>query len=1777
MYRLSLIVFLVITAWSAFAQNPHGDDFIVNCGDCHNADTWEISIDTFHFNHDTTAFQLSGQHLITNCISCHTDLIFKGTQSDCISCHSDIHSMSVGNDCIRCHTSDSWLVDNIPELHESNGFPLLGAHFGLFCVDCHQSETQLRFDRLGNECVNCHLDDYESTTQPNHESAGYSKECSLCHSSNSFGWEADVLDHSFFPLTLGHAIRDCSKCHLNEDLSIISSDCISCHLIEYESTVSPDHELLEFDFDCVQCHTTNPGWTPAEFISHDNLYFPIYSGSHEGEWNECVDCHTDPTNFSEFRCTNCHSPDETNDEHEEVSGYVYEDKACYACHPNGESEGSFDHNSTDFPLTGSHIGVDCLECHSDGFTGTSSDCFSCHEVDFNETTNPDHVNLNLSNDCAACHTTEPDWNPARFDIHVRYYELKGAHALIADDCAACHDGDYNNTPSNCYSCHIEDYNMVTDPNHQEANFSLECTQCHTENAWIPSTFDHDAQYFPIYSGKHDGEWSECIDCHTIPGNFSEFTCTTCHENPETDNEHDMVSGYIYQDDACLACHPNGDADMTFDHSQTAFPLTGAHVSVNCFECHEDGFENTPMDCFSCHAPDYDSSVNPNHQELNISTDCINCHTTEPDWNPARFDNHDQYYVLNGAHSIIADDCIACHNGDYINTPSQCIGCHQDDYNSVIDPNHSQANFSTDCTQCHTEDAWLPSTFDHDAEHFPIYSGKHDGEWTECIDCHTNPGVFSEFTCTNCHINPETNIQHETVSAYIYQDIACLACHPSGDADMAFDHDMTDFPLTGEHIGLNCFDCHQNGFENTSTDCFSCHATDFQASVNPNHSMLSISTNCIECHTTDPDWMPASFSVHNNYYQLNGAHALIADDCMTCHNGDYVNTPNTCIGCHQEEYNATTNPNHLQAQFGTDCASCHTEDAWLPATFDHDAQYFPIYSGAHMGVWSECTECHTDINNFAVFSCVSCHLNPETDIEHTIVGGYIYEDNACLACHPAGDADMAFDHNATAFPLTGGHIGVDCLDCHMNGFVDTPMNCDACHLPDYNASTNPNHSTLGLPQTCDDCHTTEPGWIPATFDIHDQYYLLTGEHQVIADNCIVCHDGDYVNTPNSCDGCHISDYNAATNPNHLTLGIPITCETCHTTDPDWKPATFDIHDDYYELVEAHELIADDCVACHNGDYNNTPNTCVGCHLDDYNSTTNPNHSQAQFNTDCEMCHTQTSWIPSTFDHDAMYFPIYSGTHLDEWTTCMECHTNPNNLAEFSCIVCHLNPETDDEHVLVGGYIYEDNACLACHPIGESSGAFDHNDTSFPLTGAHDGLDCLDCHMNGYMDTPTNCDACHMPDYNASTNPDHPDLAIPVTCDDCHTTEPGWIPAAFDIHDQYYTLTGAHLDIATDCVACHNGDYVNTPNTCDGCHINDYNASVNPDHIDLNLPVTCESCHTTDPDWKPATFDIHDDYYELLEAHALIADDCVACHDGDYNNTPNTCVGCHLDDYNSTTNPNHSQAQFNTDCEMCHTQTSWIPSTFDHDAQYFPIYSGTHLGEWSVCMDCHTNPNNLAEFSCIVCHMNPETDDEHVGVGGYIYEDNACLVCHPTGESAGAFDHNNTAFPLTGAHDGLDCLDCHMNGYIDTPTNCDACHMPDYNASTNPDHPDLAIPLTCDDCHTTDPGWIPATFDIHDQFYILTGAHLDIATDCVACHNGDYNNTPNTCDGCHMNDYNASTNPDHPDLAIPITCADCHTTDSGWIPATFDIHNQYYPLTGGASNDTRRLCTLPQRRL
>jgi len=623
MYRLSSIILFFLGSLSLFAQSPHGDKLNINCAKCHNPGGWEINYSTIKFDHNDTDYSLEGTHAQTDCKQCHETLVFNEAPTDCASCHSDIHSMTVGNDCASCHTPKDWLVDNIPELHEENGFPLIGAHSNLSCVDCHESNNNVQFDRIGNECVNCHNDDFTSAQSPNHQTANFTTNCIECHDPLSTSWDTEIVNHDFFPLTLGHDIQDCSQCHTSGNFSDADPNCLSCHQNDYAGTQNPNHQSSGFSTNCVACHTTNPGWTPADYGNHD--FFPLtlghdiqdcnechttgnfsdadpncvschqndYAGTtnpnhqNSGFSTDCVSCHsTNPgwtpaiinhdffpltlghdiqdcnechttSNFSDAdpNCVTCHQTDynNTTDPNHVSAGFPTDCVSCHTTNP-GWTPATINHDF--FPLTLGHDIQDCNQCHTTAnFSDADPNCVTCHQTDYNATTNPNHSSVGFSTDCISCHTTNPGWTPAT--INHDFFPLTLGHDI--QDCNQCHTtGNYSDADPNCVTCHQTDYNNTNDPSHTAANFPTDCVSCHTTNpGWTPAIFDHDGQYFPIYSGPHQDEWNDCLDCHTNPNNFSEFSCFKCHSQSETDNDHSEVNGYTYVSSECLRCHPNG--------------------------------------------------------------------------------------------------------------------------------------------------------------------------------------------------------------------------------------------------------------------------------------------------------------------------------------------------------------------------------------------------------------------------------------------------------------------------------------------------------------------------------------------------------------------------------------------------------------------------------------------------------------------------------------------------------------------------------------------------------------------------------------------------------------------------------------------------------------------------------------------------------------------------------------------------------------------------------------------------------------------------------------------------------------------------------------------------------------------------------------------------------------------------------------------------------------------------------------------------------------------
>src|SRR5512137_595114 len=193
----SLIVVAIMLIFNRIqTDSPHGAKFKISCGLCHSSKSWELDRTIYSFDHNKTNLPLTGQHTMIDCRQCHKSLVFSEAKSNCINCHKDIHQATVGYECARCHTPESWLVHNVSDIHQMSRFPLLGMHRVADCEQCHKSESLLRFDVQGVNCIDCHRQNYLGTTNPNHVQAGFSQDCTPCHPINAIQWGGAGFDHS---------------------------------------------------------------------------------------------------------------------------------------------------------------------------------------------------------------------------------------------------------------------------------------------------------------------------------------------------------------------------------------------------------------------------------------------------------------------------------------------------------------------------------------------------------------------------------------------------------------------------------------------------------------------------------------------------------------------------------------------------------------------------------------------------------------------------------------------------------------------------------------------------------------------------------------------------------------------------------------------------------------------------------------------------------------------------------------------------------------------------------------------------------------------------------------------------------------------------------------------------------------------------------------------------------------------------------------------------------------------------------------------------------------------------------------------------------------------------------------------------------------------------------------------------------------------------------------------------------------------------------------------
>lgn len=490
------------------------------------------------------------------------------------------------------------------------------------------------------------------------------------------------------------------------------------------------------------------------------------------------------------------------------------------------------------------------------------------------------------------------------------------------------------------------------------------------------------------------------------------------------------------------------------------------------------------------------------------------------------------------------------------------------------------------------------------------------------------------------------------------------------------------PLSRVHENLegisNCVQCHESGREISGAKCLACH-TEIKAQIDARKGFhfSNAAASCITCHKEHlgrdariTRFDEKQFDHTKTGFMLDGKHAPLS--CEQCHaeknikssevrkilaehpHKTFLGLDQRCNSCHPDRHRGT---------LSLDCQSCHTTNAWSPASvFDHAKAKYPLL-WKHRPV--DCAKCHEGMGKKGtdqpvLFStkdfadCRSCHTSPH---------GSRFADKTCSSCHtPEGwNVVVSFNHTRTRFPLTGKHADVPCAKCHARSATNKSnvvsfatkefVDCRPCH-------TSP-HGPGMARQQCKSCH--DPGsWKMQTnvqFDHTLTKFSLEGRHASI--KCEQCHKplpkaaylDRYRIKFGTCVSCHADYHGGQFGDRHSN-----DCAACHTL-RSFKPSTFDLAkhaETKLPLTGGHGAVP--CRECHGAavrggkatiSYRGIDAECQGCHKDVHGKQFEQNGQ-----TLCRTCHTPNNWRSLAFNHETMStFPL-TGAHRR--VPCVACH-------------------------------------------------------------------------------------------------------------------------------------------------------------------------------------------------------------------------------------------------------------------------------------------------------------------------------------------------------------------------------------------------------------------------------------------------------------------------------------------------------------------------------------------
>lgn len=602
------------------------------------------------------------------------------------------------------------------------------------------------------------------------------------------------------------------------------------------------------------------------------------------------------------------------------------------------------------------------------------------------------------------------------------------------------------------------------------------------------------------------------------------------------------------------------------------PLARAHQSLsgneNCTKCHELSTKAPTFRCLECHK-EIAAEIELNrglHASFPRSAapgeSCVKCHSDHNGadfqmvhWTPTPqgFDHAKTGFVLDGKH--IGVSCRACHMAQHIPAPARALLAQKD-------LNQTWLGLSPSCSTCHKD--------------------VHEGRFGN--------------NCGTCHSTADWKAA-------------------SFDA-RTFDHSRTQFPLTGEHRHVACNSCHTPGSDGQPryeglkfAYCADCHRDPHKG---------EFKQPCESCHNTS-SWAKTDFAQKFDHsktsFPLRGKHQQVP--CLKCHEGGDFKTPiapTHCADCHKPD------PHGGQFAQRADedrCESCHNEQGWSPSTFsvaDHAKTRFPLIF-PHQKV--ACASCHVPAGDKTRFKlsfalCTDCHRD-----EHGSQFAGAPWRNHCEQCHNGATFETSSytlqKHQASSFPLAGGHEAVPCNQCHkpatgsqLTLYHFRNLSCTTCHEDVHQGQFAQRMSevgTAGKPRGCLACHSMDEWKDLAKFDHSRTKFPLLGSHR--AAPCSECHRPPnleltmvhvrFADAPTRCADCHENPHAGQ------FLQRANDCAGCHDSNK-WRPSLFDHDKTAFPLKGGHENVA--CSACHTlrkpvaGNlvlfYKPTPTRCEACH-------------------------------------------------------------------------------------------------------------------------------------------------------------------------------------------------------------------------------------------------------------------------------------------------------------------------------------------------------------------------------------------------------------------------------------------------------------------------------------------------------------------------------------------------------------------------------------------------------